>query len=96
MDVCPISHIPVSELFHPVCFRKGDGRVLFSAEYIVEWLKHYSLTNPLTGAAVDAGLAGNILKFKGPKSLQRGTEEYLKSVGYLNGRGGEVIFYFIS
>ena len=89
MDVCPISHIPIAELSHPVCFKRGNDRV-FSAEHLVEWLKHYSLTNPLTGAAVEAGLAGDILMFKGDTDNRSETERYLKSAGYLNGRGGKI------
>ena len=99
-DICPISHIHVTEVLHPVCFRGAHSRI-FSADHLVEWLKHYSLTNPLTGAPVDAGLATRILKFKSTgtphsEKMQRGTELYLKSAGYLDGRGGKVLNYFIN
>ena len=91
-DVCPISHIPIEEILHPVTSMTGP-RIVFNAEDIIHWLKHCSLLNPVTNAEVKADLAEHILRCF--ESNDEATQLVLSRAGYLDGAGGKVLFYFI-
>ena len=86
--VCPISHIPVPELTHPVVFRDNSNTV-FEAEFIVTWLKNHRLIHPVSHVPVSPGLASSILSPCG-LGLQAETRTYLERAGFLDGTGGQV------
>ena len=56
--ICPVSHIPISELRMAVVFR--NSAVVFDAEHIVCWLRH-SLRNPMTNEILRSDFATNLL-----------------------------------
>ena len=88
-DVCPISHIPLSQIKHPVVIIKSTTNlsIVYDAEHIVQWLKHHSLLDPITNKKIPAGFANSILR---PASSSATTAAFLARAGYLNGRGGTV------
>ncbi len=86
-DVCPISHIPVGEILHPVTFAT-DHRIVYNAEDVIDWLKHYALINPITNAEVGPDFANNMLR---PFDCDDSdTPLVLSRAGYLDGAGGKV------
>ena len=90
-DVCPISHIPVSQLQHPVVVRAATRAVVYDAEHIVRWLKHHSLMDPVTHARIRPGFAVDILR--PAPSAGPDTRAFLARAGYVDGRGGQVIIF---
>ena len=86
-DVCPISHIPVREILHPVVFRKRTVDTVYSAEHVVEWLKNHSLLDPVSHEYVEPNLATEILEPWGGNST---TRKFLVRAGVLDGIGGKV------
>ena len=90
-DVCPISHIPIEEISHPVTF-VTEHRIVYNAEDVIGWLKHHSLINPITNAELNPDFANNILRpFNRNDSI---TPLVLRQAGYLDGAGGKVCSFF--
>ena len=86
-DVCPISHIPVDEIQHPVTF-VSEHRIVYNAEDVIDWLKHHSLINPITNAQVSPDFANNLLRPFDRNDSD--TPLVLSRAGYLDGAGGKV------
>jgi len=84
-DSCPISFIPVHEILHKVTFTT-DRRIIYNAEDLIAWLKHYSLVVPITNAQISPGFANELLRPHDPGD--QSTVDLLKQAGYLDGAGG--------
>jgi len=48
-DICPISHVTVKDLRHPVGF---DTKTAYECDALVDWLKKGNSCNPLTGEVI--------------------------------------------
>lgn len=83
--VCPISHMKLSELIHPVMLVNNRFTV-FSAEHIIRWLRDHSMVDPVTNARVQPGMARNILRPWGKN--QKATRAFLMKAGYISPGGG--------
>ena len=84
-EVCPISFIPLHEIPHRVTF-VAEKRIVYNAEDIIEWLKHYALVVPMTNSRIRPGFANEILRPHDP--ADHSTTEILSRAGYLDGVGG--------
>ena len=102
-DVCPISHTPLRELEYPVVLKKSTLQfngpmkdTVYCGEHLTEWLKYYSITDPVTNITVKCGLASELLE-PAPycdKAKLKATEHFLRSQGFLDGQGGQVSVCF--
>jgi len=84
--LCPISHRRCIK--HPVTIRNVNEKTVYEAEFIVQWLKHHRLMDPVTHKWIAPGLACHILRPYGKDD--GGTQALLVRAGYLDGRGGKV------
>ena len=62
--------------------------VIYDAEHIVQWLKHYSLMDPVTHTYIRPGFAADILCPTSTATAE--THVFLARAGYLDGNGGKV------
>lgn len=88
--VCPISHIPIENIEHPVFIPETvtNRMIVYDAEHIVRWLKNHSLMDPVTHKRIRPDFAFRILR---PTSTAMpDTMSFLKRAGYLDGHGGKV------
>jgi hypothetical protein len=104
-DICPISHIPLCEIQYPVVLRKSgllygySGTIkttVYCGKHLSEWLKHYSMIDPITNRAMRCDLASALMKPApfGDLAMSKATEIFLRSQGFLDGRGGQVLCEF--
>lgn len=90
-EVCPISHIPIAEIKHPVTFAsEKKNSIVYNAEDAIEWLKHYALVVPITNHRICPGFAHEILHPR--HSDDKATIDLLLKAGFLDGEGGKVFF----
>ena len=85
---CPISH--KTRIKHPVVIKNVNEKTTFEAEYLVQWLKHHRMIDPVSHRPIKPGLARHILKPHG--GAEEDTKKLLIRAGYLDGRGGKVFF----
>ncbi len=86
--ICPISHR--RQIKHPVVIQNVNEKTIFEAEFIIQWLKHHKLMDPVTHKCINSGLACHILRPHGGD--EDATRTFLARAGYLDGCGGKDFF----
>jgi len=85
--MCPISHIPLSELRLATTFR-SDARVVYDAEYLVEWLRRgWPPRNPMTNAAVPARVPAHVLLRACGRSARLPAADAKATLAFLRAQG---------